>query len=73
MKLIEFLKAKPKVAYEYVSLKGDEIQNWEFRWTGIFGKGYYQLTKNGRRHPKGSFKVMEQVFRELERGYCKIV
>jgi hypothetical protein len=71
-KYIDFLKEHPKVVYEYVGEKGDIQHFWEWKWTGIFGKGYYQLTKNGRRHPKGNFKVTQQVFNELVRKRCKI-
>lgn len=69
---IEFIKSTPPVIYEYLGSKGYEEQRWEFRWTGIFGKGYYQLTKNGRRHPKGNFRVTEQIWRGVYNGHCKV-
>lgn len=69
---LEFHKTLPPVIYEYLGEKGYIEQRWEFRWTGIFGKGYYQLTKNGRKHPKGNFKVIEQVYREAYHGDCKV-
>ena len=70
---IEFTKKLPPVVYELYDHNGKDLDVvWEFRWNGIFGKGYYQLTKNGRRHPKGNFKVIEQIYRELKQGYCKI-
>jgi len=71
---IEFLKQHPKVVYELLDYKLGYInQVWEWKWTGIFGKGYYQLTKNGRRHPKGNFKVIEQMYYEYRDGDCKII
>jgi hypothetical protein len=71
---IEFLRQHPKVVYELLDYKLGRIdQVWEWKWTGIFGKGYYQLTKNGRRHPKGKFKVTQQVYNELQRNHCKII
>lgn len=70
---IDFLKQTPKVVYEFYDHKGNDLDiTWEFRWGGIFGKGYYQLTKNGRRHPQGKFKVTEQIYREFKQGRCKI-
>ncbi|HUU87720.1 MAG TPA: hypothetical protein VMX17_08215 [Candidatus Glassbacteria bacterium] len=73
-KYIDFLKEHPKVVYELLDYKLGWIdQFWEWKWTGIFGKGYYQLTKNGRRHPKGNFKVTQQIYNEMVRKRCKIV
>jgi hypothetical protein len=70
---LEFLKQTPKVVYELLDYKlGYVDENWEFRWDGIFGKGYYQLTKNGRRHPQGNFRVTQQIYRDYQKGNCKI-
>lgn len=70
MNIVDFLQAKPKVVYTYVD---GTTKTWEFRWTGIFGQGYYQLTKNGRRHPLSNFKIAKQVFLEYMDGKCKLV
>jgi len=70
MNLVDFLVAKPKVVYSYA---GGEKITWEFRWSGIFGQGYYRLTKNGRRHPLSYFKIPKQVFLEYMDGQCKLV
>lgn len=70
MSIVDFLQAKPKVLYTYAD--GTKI-NWEFRWTGMFGGGYYRLTKNGRRHPMSYFKVAQQVYHDYMDGKCKLV
>lgn len=70
MNIVDFLQAKPKVVYTYAD---GTTKTWEFRWTGIFGQGYYQLTKNGRRHPLSNFKIAKQVFLEYMDGKCKLV
>ena len=65
MSIVDFLRAKPKVEYTHFdNKKGYYTKVWEFRWTGMFGQGYYQLTKNGRRHPLSNFKVIQQVYNE---------
>lgn len=70
---IEFLRQVPKVVYEFLDYKlGYVDENWEFRWGGIFGKGYYRMTKNGRRHPKGHFKIIEQIYCDYKKNNCKI-
>ena len=70
MNIVDFLQAKPKVTYLYAD---NTTKTWEFRWTGIFGQGYYQLTKNGRRHPMSKFKIARQVFYEYMDGQCILV
>ena len=69
MEYIQFAKDKPDVVYDYV---GEAPQTWAFRWTGIFGQGYYRLTKNGRRHPKGYFKATQQIHREVNNNRCAV-
>jgi len=49
MNIVDFLQAKPKVSYRY---EDGTTKEWEFRWSGMFGQGYYRLTKNGSRHQK---------------------
>jgi hypothetical protein len=74
MNIVDFLRAKPKVEYTYFDAKkGYHTKVWEFRWSGIFGQGYYQLTKNGRRHPMSKFKVAQQVYHDYMDMDCKIV
>lgn len=74
MNIVDFLRAKPKVEYTYFDAKqGYHTKVWEFRWTGIFGQGYYQLTKNGRRHPLSKFKVAQQVYNDYMDMDCKLV
>mgnify|MGYP003338158639 CR=1 FL=1 len=70
MNIADFLQEKPKVAYRYAD---GSKKTWEFRWTGIFGQGYYQLTKNGRRHPLSNFKIAKQVFYEYMDGKCVLL
>ena len=70
MNIVDFLQAKPSVTYIYA---GGITKTWEFRWGGIFGQGYYQMTKNGRRHPLSYFKIPKQVFLEYMDGQCKLV
>lgn len=70
--IVDFLKATPNVVYVLVGDKGDINQVWSFRWDGIFGKGYYQLTANGRRHPKGNFRTCTQIYSDLQRIRCKV-
>jgi len=69
MDRITFGKEKPDVIYDYV---GFPPQTWKWFWTGIFGKGYYALTKANRRHPQGKFKAWEQVHKELTANRCSI-
>lgn len=69
MNYLQFAKDKPDVVYDYV---GEPPQTWSWRWDGIFGQGYYKLTKNGRRHPQGKFKAWQQVHKELEKKHCAI-
>jgi hypothetical protein len=70
---LDFLRLKPNLQFVYVNPKGGEDikERWTFFPTGIFGHGYYKLTKNGRRHPKGSFKTSMQIYRELKAGKCE--
>jgi hypothetical protein len=70
MNIVDFLVAKPKVTYLYAD---GTTKTWEFRWSGMFGQGYYRLTKNGRRHPMSYFKVAKQVFLEYMDGQCVLV
>lgn len=70
MNIADFLIAKPKVTYLYAD---NTTKTWEFRWSGIFGQGYYQLTKNGRRHPMSKFKIAKQVYYEYMDGQCILV
>lgn len=70
MNIVDFLRAKPKVTYIYAD---GTTKTWEFRWSGIFGQGYYQLTKNGRRHPLSKFKIAKQVYFEYMDGQCVLV
>ena len=70
MNIADFLIAKPKVTYLYAD---NTTKTWEFRWSGIFGQGYYQLTRNGRRHPMSKFKIAKQVYYEYMDGQCILV
>jgi hypothetical protein len=70
MNIADFLIAKPKVTYLYAD---NTTKTWEFRWSGIFGQGYYQLTKNGRRHPMSKFKIAKKVYYEYMDGQCILV
>jgi len=70
MNIVDFLQAKPKVSYRY---EDGTTKEWEYRWSGMFGQGYYRLTKNGRRHPMSYFRVAQQVYHDYMDGYCKLV
>ena len=70
MNIVDFLQAKPTVIYTFFD---GTTRTGEFRWTGIFGQGYYALTKNGRRHPMSKFKVAQQVYHDYMDGDCKLV
>lgn len=70
MTLIEFGRLNPTVSYTNI---GYEPTKYAFYPSGIFGLGYYRLTKAGRRHPKGYFKTWQQVYREFENKQCIIV
>jgi hypothetical protein len=71
---INFVKETPDVIYEYVLNNGMlETQRWAFRNNGMFGCGYYRLTKNGRRHPQSQFKIIKQVHNELLSNKCSIL
>jgi hypothetical protein len=74
MNITDFLHAKPKVEYTFYNNKNVRTTRvWEYRYTGIFGQGYYALTKNGRRHPLSKFKIAKQVYFEYMDGQCRLV
>lgn len=64
---IDFSKQTPVVSYTNT---GTPPVKWKFFWVGIFGAGYYALTVNNRRHPKGKFKTTTQVWREYQNNFC---
>jgi hypothetical protein len=68
--LVEFGKINPTVVYDYV---GVPPENWKFFWDGWAGLGYYKLTKNGRRNPKGYFKDWKTVHKEYINNRCIIL
>jgi hypothetical protein len=67
---LQFAKEVPTVSYNNA---GTPPIKWKFFWTGNFGHGYYALTVNGRRHPKGKFKIVKQVWLEYLRNTCSIL
>ena len=68
--LVEFGKINPTVVYDYV---GAPPENWKFFWDGWAGLGYYKLTKNSRRNPKGYFKDWRTVHKEYINNRCIIL
>jgi len=68
--LVEFGKINPTVVYDHV---GVPPENWKFFCDGWAGLGYYKLTINGRRNPKGYFKDWKTVHKEYINNRCIIL